>query len=113
MSQHELDQFKGAEVEFSTTDRTYCSNADCRRFISSKDIEGDRALCPYCNSSTCHLCKSTYHDKNDCIADSALQATLALAKRKGWQRCYACRAVVQLEAGCYHMRYPLYTSWPH
>ncbi|RDW81178.1 BRcat and Rcat domain-containing protein [Aspergillus mulundensis] len=104
MSQHELDEFRNAEVEFSTSNRTYCSNTDCQRFVSPRNIQADRARCPYCDLDTCVLCKSAYHDKDDCAADTALQATLELVKRMRWQRCYACGAVVELTIGCYHMK---------
>ncbi|KAL4769545.1 hypothetical protein BDW60DRAFT_194624 [Aspergillus nidulans var. acristatus] len=43
------------------------------------------------------------HDKDDCAADTELQTTLALAKNMRRRRCYACRALVELSTGCYHM----------
>ncbi len=104
LSLYELDQFRKAEVEFSTTDRTYCSNADCRQFIPPSDILGDLAYCSSCGTSTCSMCKNG-HGSDDCPADTALQGTLALAKRKGWPRCRACGALVELIAGCNHISY--------
>ncbi|KAL2835275.1 hypothetical protein BDW59DRAFT_168514 [Aspergillus cavernicola] len=103
LSEHELDQFKSAGVEFSTMDRTYCSNTGCGRFISLPNITADRATCFHCGSYTCLMCKNAYHDNDDCPADSALEATLTLATSQGWQRCFACRALVELNTGCYHM----------
>ncbi|KAL4908967.1 hypothetical protein BDW74DRAFT_75581 [Aspergillus multicolor] len=103
MSQHELDKFRNAEVEFSTSNRTYCCNSDCARFVPPKNIEADRATCHYCDSDTCVRCKSIYHDEDDCTADTELQATLELAKNMRWPRCYACRALVELTVGCYHI----------
>ncbi|KAL4935231.1 hypothetical protein BDV06DRAFT_133348, partial [Aspergillus oleicola] len=103
ISKSEIEKYKSAEVEFLTADRTYCSDTDCGRFIASQHIKGDRATCPKCGHSTCTKCKNDYHFRNDCPADPALQAALTLAKDKGWQRCYACRTVVELRCGCYHV----------
>ncbi|PYI05378.1 hypothetical protein BO78DRAFT_408205 [Aspergillus sclerotiicarbonarius CBS 121057] len=102
MSEAELHEFKCAEVEFSTTDRTYCSNVDCGKFIPPSNIAVGRAQCPYCGSATCAMCKNAFH-ADDCAEDTALQATLALASSQGWQRCFRCRAVVSLGIGCYHI----------
>ncbi|KAL4886974.1 hypothetical protein BJY04DRAFT_44369 [Aspergillus karnatakaensis] len=103
MSKHEMESFKNAEVEFSTTDRIYCSKEDCRKFINPKNIKADRATCPYCLAHTCRMCKGPYLADNKCPGDLALQATLALATQRGWQRCFSCRAVVELTQGCFHI----------
>ncbi|KAL4864105.1 hypothetical protein BDV12DRAFT_189211 [Aspergillus spectabilis] len=102
MSEHELVEFESAAIEFTTTDRTYCSNIGCGKFIPPSRITADQAECDICNSSTCKMCKETYHH-DDCASDPALQATLSLASREGWQRCFSCRALVQLGTGCYHI----------
>jgi hypothetical protein len=102
MSTEELDTFKNVEIEFSTTDRTYCSNIQCGRFILPTNITADKAECNYCGSSTCAMCKSAFHN-DDCPEDTSLKATLDLAASQGWQRCFACKAVVQLGRGCYHI----------
>lgn len=102
LSADELDVFNSAEIEFSTKDRTYCCNVDCGRFIPPSQIRADRAECDRCGSATCAMCKNAFH-RDDCAADPSLQATLALATSQGWQRCFACRALVELNVGCYHM----------
>lgn len=106
MSESELEDFNCATVEFSTTNRIYCSNTICGSFIPPVDIVADRAHCSHCGSATCSMCKNVFHH-DDCVADPALQATLALATRQGWQRCFACKALVELGIGCYHMTYAL------
>ncbi|KAL2871417.1 E3 ubiquitin-protein ligase [Aspergillus lucknowensis] len=102
MSEHELGEFESAAIEYTTKDRTYCSNIRCGKFIPPSRITADQAECDVCNSSTCTMCKEPYH-QDDCASDPALQATLSLASREGWQRCFSCRALVQLGTGCYHM----------
>ncbi|RAH55205.1 hypothetical protein BO85DRAFT_470556 [Aspergillus piperis CBS 112811] len=102
MSQTEMSDFKSAEIEFSTTDRTYCSNTSCGKFILPQNITAGRAECPHCNLNTCAMCKKAFHI-DDCVEDTDLQATLALASAQGWQRCFRCRALVDLGFGCYHI----------
>jgi hypothetical protein len=100
----ELESFRNAEVEFSTPNRTYCSNANCGRFVPPDHIENDKAQCVWCDNNTCTLCKTVYHENDvDCPADPALQAAVSLGREQGWQRCYSCRTMVELEYGCNHM----------
>lgn len=103
LSSQELNTFRSAAVEFSTRDRTYCSNLRCGIFIPPTEIAKGKAQCPQCFTETCTACKAALHDGEDCPADTALQATLSLSQEQGWQRCYACRAMVELDYGCNHM----------
>ncbi|RAH80840.1 hypothetical protein BO86DRAFT_419760 [Aspergillus japonicus CBS 114.51] len=96
-------EFCEAEVEFTTTDRIYCSNLDCGRFIPPAQITFNLAHCLACDKMTCSTCKSVFHQGEDCPEDMALAATLDLARSEGWQRCFSCRAVVQLGVGCHHI----------
>ncbi|KAI9928697.1 hypothetical protein MW887_001914 [Aspergillus wentii] len=93
-----LDSFSNAEIEFSTVDRTYCSNTECNRFLHPRQVTSDRAGCTHCGSVTCTICKKPAH-RDDCPEDHDLQATLALALNEKWQRCFACRAIVELDTG--------------
>ncbi|KAL5341994.1 hypothetical protein BJX70DRAFT_11714 [Aspergillus crustosus] len=104
MSEQELLKFESAKIEFNTTDRTYCGNLECGKFIPPSGIVADKADCAFCSSATCAIYKNYYHE-DDCASDPALQATLSLASREGWQRCFSCRALVQLGIGCYHIMY--------
>lgn len=103
MAPEELNIYQIAEVELSTHDRTYCCNTDCSNFIPPKRITADRANCESCGTETCLRCKHSYHYRSDCPEDPALQATLDLAGRAGWRRCFRCRTMVELNRGCYHM----------
>jgi hypothetical protein len=99
----ELKQaFAKKEIEFSTPNRTYCSDTQCSAFISPPNIEGDIGICALCGTSTCIPCKSTAHG-GDCPADNSLRVLLHLAEENGWQRCYSCRRMVELDHGCNHM----------
>ncbi|OGM42397.1 ariadne RING finger [Aspergillus bombycis] len=110
MTTKERDSFQTATVEFATISRTYCSNTDCGRFIVPNNILAHQAKCEYCGSSTCTMCKNTFHN-DDCPEDIAVQETMELARSQGWQRCVSCNAMVELTIGCYHMTYDLFQSW--
>lgn len=103
LTRAELNAFKLAEMEFSTSDRTYCSNLACASFILPPDVMADKAFCTQCGSETCAICKGEFHKDTDCSYDPALHGTLALAVQENWQRCYACRQLVELDVGCNHM----------
>ncbi|KAB8243547.1 hypothetical protein BDV35DRAFT_362788 [Aspergillus flavus] len=102
MTTEEKDAFQRAKIEFSTSNRTYCSNTVCGRFIIPSNIFSEQAKCEYCGSSTCAMCKNPFHS-DDCPEDAALQEMLKLSTSQGWQRCLSCKAMVELTIGCYHM----------
>ena len=102
-----VQRFQNKIVEFQTSDRTYCSRPTCSAFITPEDITGERAKCTSCFTVTCTICKGTNHD-GDCPADTATQQMLEAAREQGWQRCYNCRRVVELDVGCNHMTYAFY-----
>lgn len=93
---------KKQELDVPVGQRTYCSDADCSRFIGPAHIANDLATCSTCRKTTCTMCKAPSHT-GDCPADDALQQTLQLAEERGWQRCGHCKSVVDLTFGCYHI----------
>jgi hypothetical protein len=97
-------QYEAKKIEFDTPDRTYCSNPQCSSFIPLDNIRGERAICAVCGTVTCTMCKAASH-LGDCPADTALQRVLHTAAENGWQRCFNCRRLVELEVGCNHMTY--------
>ena len=96
-----IQRYEQKKIEFETPDRTYCSNPSCSTFIRVEHIANEQASCQNCLTVTCTICKST-HD-GDCPADVALQQVLDTAQEHGWQRCYNCRRLVELEIGCNHI----------
>lgn len=99
------DAFKEKEVEFKTTNRTYCYFQTCSAFIAPDKYNTAKgyARCPKCPRLTCVECKKRHHGKNDCPLDEDAQALLALAEQQGWQRCARCDFLVEHNTGCYHM----------
>jgi hypothetical protein len=105
LTSEELDAISSASVEFSTTNRVYCSNRQCSRFIYPERVEPglDRATCGHCNQLTCSICKNPYHPDIDCPEDQAAQQAQELARQEGWQSCPDCHRLVDLMSGCFHM----------
>lgn len=94
--------FEEKGVEFSTIDRTYCSDPTCSTFIPPASYNRDHAYCPKCWETTCVVCKAPGHE-GDCPEDLELVALLRYAEERRWQRCYNCLSVVQRQDGCNHM----------
>lgn len=105
-----IHAFEQKSIEFRTSDRTYCSQPACSSFIASDNITGERATCTVCGTSTCTICKCNSHN-GDCPEDIATQQVLETAREQGWQRCYNCRRLVELDVGCNHMMYVLILIW--
>ncbi|KAH6620583.1 hypothetical protein C7974DRAFT_364271 [Boeremia exigua] len=105
LSVDELAAFERASIEFSTVDRTYCSNRACGEFIPPEQIQSatHRASCTFCSTSTCGLCNRSYHGGLDCPDDPELRQTRDLAGELGWQTCFSCGSIVVLRSGCNHM----------
>lgn len=102
LSKTELSDFESATVEFTTTNRTYCSNAECAKFVPPNHDGGDEIVCPYCDTKMCTHCKGSFH-AGECVEDQALRAVLQLAEGQRWRRCHGCNALVELDIGCNHM----------
>lgn len=98
--------FEKKSIEFKSSNRTYCCQPTCSEFISSDDISGERATCTACGAHTCTICKNNAH-VGDCPKDAAIQQTVEIAREQGWQRCYRCRRLVELDMGCNHITYVL------
>ncbi|KAJ3502013.1 hypothetical protein NM208_g16816 [Fusarium decemcellulare] len=97
-----VGEFRAKKIEFDTPNRTYCNEPSCSTFVPPTFITGDAALCPKCTRKTCIHCKGQYHT-GICPSDSASQQVLQLATENGWQSCYHCHRIVELDIGCNHM----------
>lgn len=104
MSAKQRREYEDAEQERAARDMIYCADANCRKLIFPQDVKADRAEipCRACGAVTCTVCQNVGHE-GECPEDAALKATLALVEVKKWKRCYSCRRVVELWAGCFHV----------
>ncbi|EEP77778.1 predicted protein [Uncinocarpus reesii 1704] len=102
------DLYKEKAVEYAIPqqDRWYCPSNACGKWIAPKKLKKSAAVqkCPFCKFKICGFCRGPTHiSRADCPKDAGLEATLHEAERHGWRRCYQCRAMVELVAGCRHM----------
>jgi len=88
--------------ELATPNPTYCSNANCSRFIRPKDVKAQVGHCVYCEDKTCVACKGPEH-QGLCPNDPHVQLLMDAAKRGRWQQCTRCNNMVELTQGCFHM----------
>lgn len=88
--------------ELATPNPTYCSNAECSKFILPNDIKAEIGKCVYCKEQTCVRCKCKKH-KGLCPSDPHVQLLMDVAKRSKWQQCTNCKNMVELVEGCFHM----------
>ncbi len=95
-------EFLAKKVELETPNRTYCHLPTCSAFIPQQFISGEVATCIRCRKTTCVTCKRSSHE-GDCPHDPAIQELLQVATENGWQRCYSCHRLVELDHGCNHM----------
>ncbi|KAF6815417.1 ibr domain-containing protein [Colletotrichum sojae] len=90
-------------LEFTTRNRIYCPSSRCNEWIRPDDIyrRGSRQCgrCCKCKTEVCCSCKGKWHSSRDCPHDEDTTRFLEQAKEAGWQRCYKCNHMVELEEG--------------
>ena len=101
-SVEELTAYRGAELEFTSTDRVYCADPECAKFIPMPQRTPTCASCEACSGRTCMHCKALAHD-GDCPADEARQSLINFADEQGWKPCFGCGEMVFRYEGCDHM----------
>lgn len=97
-----VGQFLAKKIELLDPNRTYCHQPKCSIYIPVQFVQGEVGCCPRCYRRTCVICKGASHE-GDCPQDQGAQELLHIAAENGWQRCYSCRRVVELDHGCNHM----------
>ncbi len=53
LSVEELTAYRSAELEFTSTDRVYCAEPECAKFIPMPQRTHDYASCEACGAGTC------------------------------------------------------------
>ncbi|KAI4680294.1 uncharacterized protein J4E84_007942 [Alternaria hordeiaustralica] len=62
------------------------------------------AACMKCTQKTCVTCKKKQHT-GLCLEDQDVKKLMEVAKAKRWKTCPKCKEMIELEAGCYHIKY--------
>ncbi|KAK0386748.1 hypothetical protein NLU13_6584 [Sarocladium strictum] len=102
MSIEEINTYKEAEMEYTSTNRVYCASPQCAKHIPVAQRTTDKASCEACGTETCMHCKAPYHE-GICLADEGRQSIIKLGAELGWQACFACGEMVNRYVGCDHM----------
>ncbi|KAK7528013.1 uncharacterized protein IWZ02DRAFT_142882 [Phyllosticta citriasiana] len=105
------EEFMRKVPELETKDRTYCFVPTCSAWIHPDLIKHDVGRCPKCSLETCSLCKGKAHGLGECPKDEQTLQLLQLAEENHWQRCYQCRAMIEIDTGCYHMTCKCGAEW--
>ncbi|KAK8156557.1 hypothetical protein BKA80DRAFT_337170 [Phyllosticta citrichinensis] len=105
------EEFKSKVPELETKDRTFCFVPTCSAWIHPDLIKNDVGRCPKCKMATCSLCKGEAHGLGECPKDEQTLQLLRLAEELKWQRCYQCRAMIEIDTGCYHMTCKCGAEW--
>lgn len=103
-----LAQFHEKALEYAVAigNRYYCVSPKCAKWIDTRIARRMNGIleCPHCAVKLCTTCRGLQHPSNeDCPQDYGLGPTLDQAERAGWQRCYRCKALVELTSGCRHI----------
>ncbi|KAJ5959688.1 uncharacterized protein N7479_006838 [Penicillium vulpinum] len=106
-----MKRYKERKIEVSDSDRTYCSNQNCSRYILPQNIRRGVGICLVCTSRTCTVCKKQGHrgncnfvKENNYSEDHCDDLLEKLAKKKKWQRCSNCSRIIERVSGCSHIR---------
>jgi hypothetical protein len=102
LTAEELAAFEAAQEEFTSTNKVYCANTDCARFIRALNRTKDLAHCANCGIETCVHCKKQAHF-GGCSADPERQSLILFAAEQGWKKCIGCGEMVFKFEGCNHM----------
>ena len=81
-----------------------CAKSGCCVVIPPEKIVDGVGHCLACNNFTCRKCRMQVHKDEPCPKDAELRDVMNLAKKKGWQICYRCNHMIELNVGCNHMR---------
>ncbi|KAF3928296.1 hypothetical protein AA313_de0209059 [Arthrobotrys entomopaga] len=104
LSPAEYREYTKKGIEYSTTNRLYCTNKRCFKFIPPDKIDevAQAGVCSSCGTRVCSLCKNEDH-RGLCRRDEGLEAVMLAAGQNGWRRCFKCQRMIELQHGCHHM----------
>jgi hypothetical protein len=94
---------KRGELDVPASHRVYCPTPSCSTFLGSSENETRDIICHKCSSSVCPMCKQPVHPGENCSENAATLEVRELARNEHWQTCPACKAIIELHQGCYHM----------
>ena len=96
----EMDEMK------RTTNRTYCSNPQCARFLAPRLFKfPDTMTTCKCGTTTCWQCKKSQAEHNGaCEFGNPSPEFAALVLAQGWKICPCCNTLIDKWVGCHHIQ---------
>ncbi|KAF8063958.1 hypothetical protein FPV67DRAFT_1628838 [Lyophyllum atratum] len=94
---------KRMELDVPAANRIFCPVPTCSTFLGSSENAQDHVQCNKCNTFVCPQCRQPSHFDENCSENQATLAVRELALAEHWQTCPGCRAIVELQMGCYHI----------
>lgn len=86
-------------------ERLYCASSRCLAFMGAIEHDQLTSICTRCSTEVCTRCRREAHTSLIACRPSQDDAEIiSVGQREGWQRCYSCRAMVELTEGCNHMK---------
>lgn len=101
---HDMAQrFERKHAEIVAACSLLCAQSRCCVVIPPEEIVEDLGHCSACNTYTCTKCRLQEHKGELCPTDAEQEELMRLARERGWQACYRCKNMIELNFGCNHM----------
>lgn len=98
-----VKRYEEKHAEIVAASSLPCAQPGCCVVIPPEKIVEDLGHCLACNNYTCTRCRLQEHKDKPCPTDAEQEDLMKLAKENGWQSCYRCNNMIELNFGCYHM----------
>ena len=98
-----VKRYQEKHLEIAASCSLVCAQSGCCVVIPPKKIVNGLGHCLACNNYTCTRCRMRAHKKEPCPKDAEQRDVIDLAKKQGWQICYQCNNMIELNFGCNHM----------
>lgn len=101
---HDLaKRYQDKHLAILTSCSLLCAQSGCCVVIPPEKIVDGLGHCSACNNHTCAKCRLQGHKQEPCPTDEEQRDVRDLAKKRGWQTCYRCNNMIELNFGCNHM----------
>ncbi|KAF5378618.1 hypothetical protein D9615_007185 [Tricholomella constricta] len=94
---------KRVELDVPAANRIFCPTPTCSAFLGSSEHARSNLRCSKCHTSVCSQCRQPSHPGENCSENQATIEVRELARAERWQTCPGCKAIVELNVGCYHI----------
>lgn len=98
-----IKRYEEKHAEIVAVCSLLCAQPGCCVVIPPEKVVGGLGHCLACNNNTCTKCRLQEHKDQPCPTDTEQEDLTRLAKEQGWQACYRCNNMIELNFGCNHM----------